>query len=320
MSPTAKKLLTSDMNRRVPTHRGARYATELVELTRDLAKKLFRVDFAEFRFWGCSVANAVAMRCLTEVGDAVLALQKPRGHKSYREEGYGGHRGLQYCDIPFDFEEFDVDLDGFAEVSYRIRPKLMIVGTSLFLFPHPLREMGRIASEIGARIMYDGAHVLGLIAGGKFQDPIREGAYVLTGSAQKTLAGPVGGFILHNDSNLDAKVRRYLNVYQGSIGNRIPSLAITLAEMLVFGRETMQISWFGTQGRWRRLLTEKDSISLERTRVTLSRTLLSWMRKESVEQILLQRFLKEAISSAMLCPYGVQMRNRCRQFVSAPPK
>jgi len=236
-SPVGQSLLAADINRRVPTHRGARCALQLEEITGSLAKRLFKVDFAEFRFWGCSIANAVTLRCLTEVGDQVLALEKPRGHKSYREAGYGGHRGLQYHDIPYDNDEFNIDLDGFTEVARKHRPRLIIVGTSLFLFPHPLREMSRIAEDLGAKIMYDGAHVLGLIAGGRFQDPLREGAFVLTGSSQKTLGGPMGGWILHNDADFDKKMKPLIDVYQGPVGNRIPALAVAVAEMLTFGKD-----------------------------------------------------------------------------------
>ena len=58
------------------------------------------------------------------------------------------------------------------------------------------QELADVAHEVGARVMYDGAHVLGLIAGGEFQDPLREGADVMTGSSHKTFPGPQGGFLL----------------------------------------------------------------------------------------------------------------------------
>ncbi len=69
-------------------------------------------------------------------------------------------------------------------------------GASLFLFPHPVEEAREVCDEVGASIVYDAAHVLGLIAGGQFQDPLSEGADVVTGSTHKTFPGPQGGIIL----------------------------------------------------------------------------------------------------------------------------
>ena len=74
----------------------------------------------------------------------------------------------------------------------RGQPTVALFGQSVFLFPTPLEEMANAAKEVGASVMCDGAHVLGLIAGGQFQDPLREGADLMTGSSQN-LPGQ-GGF------------------------------------------------------------------------------------------------------------------------------
>jgi len=239
LSPTASKLLSSDTNRRVvgAKHRGARYVNEINAIVSELAKKLFHVEYVEYNFWGCSCANAVSIRCLTEVGDTVFALEEPRGHKTYREDGYSGHRGLKIADIPFDVEDFNIDIDELKRRSKGQRAKAMIVGTSTFIFPHPLKKLSQIAEELGAKILYDGAHVLGLIAGGRFQDPLGEGAYIMTASLQKTFSGPVGGIILHNDPALQKKIENLMPGYQGSVGFHLASLAVTLAEMTKFGGE-----------------------------------------------------------------------------------
>jgi glycine hydroxymethyltransferase len=246
LSPAAKELLSSDLTRRVADgksglrkSKGAKYIDEIEALTLELVKKLFNVEYAEFRLWGGSSANALSIRCLTEVGDTIFAVETPRGHMTYREMGYAGHRGLRIIDIPYDYEEFNIDLEQLRKRAKNVKAKLMIVGTSVFLFPHPLKELHEIAQELGAKIMYDGAHVLGLIATGRFQDPLREGAHVLTGSTQKTLSGPVGGLILHNDSNLNEKVKNLLSGYQGTVGFDLAALIVTLAEMLQFGGEFM---------------------------------------------------------------------------------
>src|SRR5678809_1681419 len=69
-------------------------------------------------------------------------------------------------------------------------------GGSLFLFPHPVKELASFMHDNNIYINYDGAHVAGLIAGGEFQDPIREGSDSMTMSSHKTLWGPQGGIIV----------------------------------------------------------------------------------------------------------------------------
>jgi len=100
--------------------------------------------------------------------------------------------------------------------------------------------MREIADEVGAKIMYDGAHVLGLIAGGEFQDPLSEGAFVLTGSTTKTLSCSLGGLILYNDPSLDKRIHEIMDVsayVAGYNAARVAHLAVALAEYVEFGRE-----------------------------------------------------------------------------------
>jgi glycine hydroxymethyltransferase len=99
-----------------------------------------------------------------------------------------------------------------------------------------VREIVAIAEEVGADVLYDGAHVAGLIAGGEFQAPLAEGAAVLTGSTQKTFPGPVGGIVVSRDVATAERIRRVtrarLDNYQN---NRIAALGYVFAEMLAFG-------------------------------------------------------------------------------------
>ena len=71
-------------------------------------------------------------------------------------------------------------------------PKIGMFGGSLFLFPHPVKELSNFMHDHGMYINYDGAHVAGLIAGGEFQNPLKEGADSMTMSSHKTLWGPQG--------------------------------------------------------------------------------------------------------------------------------
>jgi glycine hydroxymethyltransferase len=116
----------------------------------------------------------------------------------------------------------------------------MTLGASLFTFPHPVAEVSKLAKDIGAKLMYDGAHVLGLIAAKRFQDPLREGADVITASTHKTFPGPQGGIVLANtDEETFGKIQR--KIFPALVSNhhlhRLPAMYIALLEMQKFGRD-----------------------------------------------------------------------------------
>jgi glycine hydroxymethyltransferase len=106
------------------------------------------------------------------------------------------------------------------------------------LFPLPVREMSEIISEWGGKFIYDGAHQAGLIAGGQFQDPLNEGAMILTGSAGKTFSGPQSGMILWNDPLLTKPITDTIFPALAATHqvNRVAALAVAAAEMIEFGK------------------------------------------------------------------------------------
>ena len=116
------------------------------------------------------------------------------------------------------------------------KPSLVIFGASVFLFPHPVRQVAKAAREINAHIGFDGSHVMGLIAGHEFQSPLREGASMLFGSTHKTLFGPQGGIILADSDHGDALKRTIHPAFvDNAHWNRIAALTLALAEMEKFG-------------------------------------------------------------------------------------
>src|SRR5260370_1379479 len=114
-------------------------------------------------------------------------------HSSNRADGAAGVRGLKIVDIPFDPVELVVDLDLFRKLTPLVRPKLVALGASMTLFPFPLQAMQEVIAEWEGRLFFDGAHQLGLVAGGQFQDPLREGAAIMTASAGTTFIEPQSG-------------------------------------------------------------------------------------------------------------------------------
>lgn len=234
-SRLADKPISGTLGRR--HHMGGHYA-DLIEIAVvDLVKELFGVTTVEYRPMSGNQANTVAIFALLRPGDTIMAL--PLGapcHHSQRVPAE--YLGVRIVDTPFDYDSLEIDLEGMRRVVCEEQPRLIVVGTAQMLFPYPLIDIRSIADEVGALVLYDGAHPLGLIAGGRFQSPMAEGAHVLTGSTQKTLPGPIGGLVMTNDEVLGQSIAdtaaRMISNYQN---NRILSLGITLAEMLAFGRE-----------------------------------------------------------------------------------
>lgn len=248
MSPLAMEMLTTDLGFRyaegLPHHRyyqGNRYVDEIEDLTIELGKKLFNSKQCDPRPISGTNANTSVIYGLLKPGDRIAVPDLAGGgHISAASFGAVGLRGLKVSNYPYDPETMTVLPDEASRLIIREKPKVCLFGQSVFLFPTPIREMANAFLEAGCRVWYDGAHVLGLIAGGKFQDPLHEGADLMTGSTHKTLPGPQRGLILGNtDDEVWRSVQRGL--FPGTISNHhlnsMAALGVTLAEEIEFGRE-----------------------------------------------------------------------------------
>lgn len=248
MSPLAMEMLLTDFGFRyaegLPHHRyyqGNFYVDQVEDLTVDLAKELFRSRQADPRPISGTNANTAVIYALLKPGDTIAAPPlSGGGHISAAKFGAVGLRGLKIVNYPFDVESMNIDIDGSIDLIKREKPKVCLFGQSVFPFPTPLKELGDAFREVGTKVWYDGAHVLGLIAGGRFQDPLREGAELITGSTHKTLPGPQHGIIIGETSEDTWKaVQR--GVFPGTLSNHhlnsMAALGVTMAEELEFGKE-----------------------------------------------------------------------------------
>ncbi|MEE9474348.1 MAG: serine hydroxymethyltransferase [Candidatus Hydrothermarchaeaceae archaeon] len=219
-------------------YQGTRFFDEIESIAMKLTEELFSADHANLVPVSGAVANLVAYYALTKYGDSVSGLSiMCGGHISHTHISAAGVMGLRDFPYPFDEKEMNIDVELAKKAVLEKRPKLMIFGGSLFLFPHPVEEMREVADEIDAYIMYDGAHVAGLIAGGKFQNPLKEGADVMTSSTHKTFPGPQGGMVMCKDY-LKEKINNA--AFPGLTSNHhlhhVAGYAIAAAEMKEFGK------------------------------------------------------------------------------------
>jgi glycine hydroxymethyltransferase len=250
-SPAVRALLAAEVGTRAAEgHIGAvnrwfagtKYIDEVEALCVELLKKCFRAAYADHRLVASMLGNLTVYTALTQPGDIVMTIAQPfGGHSSNRADGPAGVRGLKIIDVPMDPVELEIDLELFRRAAPLAKPKLVALGASMTLFPFPLREMSEIVAEWGGKIFFDGAHQLGLVAGGQFQDPLREGGAVMTGSAGKTFSGPQSGIIVWNDPALTEPLTTAIFPVLVATHqvNRVAALAVSAAEMLEFGRAYM---------------------------------------------------------------------------------
>jgi glycine hydroxymethyltransferase len=248
MSPLAEKFFLSDFEGRYnehdiePHYCGTKFSMEIERLCNEVFQKNFNTKFVETRPIAGGIANLIAYNAFTKVGDIIVSLGIPNGaHISSTRWGLAGVHGLKNIDMIFDKEKMNIDAEQTIKLINQVEPKLVMFGASMFLFPEPLKD---IKEEIDPKIkiVYDAAHVFGLIYNRKFQDPLAEGADLITSSTHKTFQGPQGGIIIGNaDLSEDDWQKIQTSIFPGILSNhhihRLPALAITALEMNEFGKE-----------------------------------------------------------------------------------
>lgn len=254
LSPLCREMLISDFHGRyaegTPGHRyyeGCEIFDRVEEKAMELAKKLFNCSYADVRPTAGTTANIGILKALIKPGETATVLDLANGaHISFGKWGGAGVRGINLVSYPFNDDEMNIDVDGAVRLIKKTKPKLALNGRSVFLFPSPIKDIAEAAHDVGAYLVYDAAHVLGLIGGKQFQDPLREGADVMSGSTHKTLPGPQGGMLVSDHEGKTDKDKSFLRklgfgIFPGVTSSyhlhHVAAKAIAFAEHLEFGEE-----------------------------------------------------------------------------------
>jgi glycine hydroxymethyltransferase len=241
-SPAVREMLSTDLSNRYTApekfYMGTKYIDQIQTETEELAKQVFGAKYADVRPLSGHSTDMILLTALTKPGDKIMVVGRSfGGYPGISQDGYPKIYGLQVCEFPFDKERFNIDAAQAPQAIERERPRLVIFGASLILFPHPVRALAETCRTVDAKVAFDGSHVLGLIAGKQFQDPLREGASVLIGSTHKSFFGPQGGIILADEYEDQLRSAVHPTIVDNAHWNRIAALYVALSEMKKFGKK-----------------------------------------------------------------------------------
>jgi glycine hydroxymethyltransferase len=229
---------------------GCRFIDDVESQCIQMMSELFNAKFVDVRPISGVVANLAIYTALTQPGDTTMSLSIPcGGHITTGKRKLGGTagavHGLKVEYFPFDNKEMTIDVDATKKKISELDDvtrfpecwlRLVVFGASVFLFPHPIKEIAELVHSLNGKVSYDAAHVAGLIAGKKFQDPLREGADVMSMSTHKTFFGPQHGAVI-SDGKFVNELKRA--VFPGLVSNHhlnaVAGLAVACAEMKEFG-------------------------------------------------------------------------------------
>jgi glycine hydroxymethyltransferase len=210
MNPRAEALLSSGIGTRPSLgYPGDKYemgleAIEQIEvICAELCAEVFQAKYAEIRVPSGAIANLYAFMALCQPGDDIIVPPASiGGHVTHHQAGCAGLFGLNIHHAPVLADGYTVDVDGLAKLAQQVRPKLITIGGSLNLAPHPVPQIAEIAKGVGARTLFDAAHQCGIIAGRAWDNPLSQGADIMTMSTYKSLGGPPAGLIVTNDAGI----------------------------------------------------------------------------------------------------------------------
>jgi glycine hydroxymethyltransferase len=250
LSPAVRGVLNSDLVQRYGDYsgrdlsarhyRGNRYIEQIEREAVRIAQETFKAKYVELRPISGHVAGAAVLMGLCRPGDLVLEPGRDGGgHREGAKFAASAMAPLEVNYLPIDPVRYNIDLERFAEQVQIRRPRVVILGSSNFLFPHPVEQVAGLLKTLSPEtvLVYDGSHVMGFLACGGFQNPLEEGAGLVFGSTHKTLPGPQGGIIFSNRDDLMDKVCQA--TYPALVTNhhlfRLPALALSLLEMQQWG-------------------------------------------------------------------------------------
>ncbi len=240
MNPRAEAMMAAGLGSRASLgYPGDKYEMGLEAIERievicaELAAEVFGAKYAEVRVASGALANLYVFMATCKPGDTIIAPPADiGGHVTHHGAGAAGLYGLKTVPAPVLADGYTVDVAALGQLARDVRPKLITAGGSLNLFAHPVAAMREVADAVGAKLLFDAAHLSGMVAGGTWANPLAQGAHVMTMSTYKSLGGPPGGLVVGNDAAIAERIDAI--AYPGLTANfdagKVAALAVTLAD------------------------------------------------------------------------------------------
>jgi glycine hydroxymethyltransferase len=210
---------------------GCEHVDRIEALAIDRVKALFDAEYANVQPHSGAQANGAVMLALVKPGDTVMGMSLDAGghltHGARPALSGKWFNAVQYGVSP---QTYRIDYDAVRRLAQEHRPKLIIAGYSAYPRALDFAAFREIADSVGALLMVDMAHIAGIVAAGRHENPIKY-ADVVTSTTHKTLRGPRGGFILTNNGDIAKKINSA--VFPGLQGG--PLMHVIAGKAVAFG-------------------------------------------------------------------------------------
>ncbi|MGF6479824.1 glycine hydroxymethyltransferase [Paraburkholderia sp. JPY419] len=210
---------------------GCEHVDRVEALAIDRVKALFEAEYANVQPHSGAQANGAVMLALVKPGDTVMGMSLDAGghltHGARPALSGKWFNAVQYGVSP---DTYRIDYEQVRRLAQEHRPKLIIAGYSAYPRALDFAAFRDIADSVGALLMVDMAHIAGIVAAGRHENPIRF-ADVVTSTTHKTLRGPRGGFILTNNGDIAKKINSA--VFPGLQGG--PLMHVIAGKAVAFG-------------------------------------------------------------------------------------
>ncbi|WP_434110847.1 serine hydroxymethyltransferase [Paraburkholderia caffeinilytica] len=219
---------------------GCEYADVIETLALDRIKQIFNAKFANVQPHSGAQANGAVMLALVKPGDTVLGMSLDAGgHLTHGAKPAMSGKWFNAVQYGVNRDTMLIDYEQIEELAQQHKPTLLIAGFSAYPRALDFARLRKIADGVGAKLMVDMAHIAGIIAAGRHQNPV-EHAHVVTSTTHKTLRGPRGGFVLTNDEDIAKKINSavFPGLQGGPLMHVIAGKAVAFGEALQPGFKT----------------------------------------------------------------------------------
>jgi glycine hydroxymethyltransferase len=212
---------------------GCRWVDVTEQLAIDRAKELFAAGHANVQPHAGAQANMAAYFAFMDVGDTLLGMSLPHGgHLTHGSPVNFSGKWFDVVGYEVDKDSELIDMDNVRDLAKEHHPKMIVAGATAYPRVIDWAAFREIADEVGAVLMVDAAHFIGLVAGGAYPSPVPY-ADVVTFTTHKTLRGPRGAMILAREEHAKAIDKATFPMMQGGpLEHCIAAKAVCLKEAM----------------------------------------------------------------------------------------